>query len=127
MTRARTFVLVAVGATSLVLTGWAAAGQAPAQEPGAAAPGGRGGMKMMAERAADMAAADKRLDELVRTMQSATGAAKVDSLAAVVVELVAQHKAMHGRMARMGDMMRPAEATPGGDHPAGADSDAHKH
>jgi len=84
-------------------------------------------MQMMAERSAEMAAADKRLDELVQAMQSAKGAAKVDSLAAVVVELVAQHKAMHGRMARMGETMRPADATPGGDHPASPGDDAHKH
>ena len=127
MTRVRMLVMC-VAATSIALTGWAVPGRTLAQESGAAgAPPGRGGMKMMAERSADLAAADKRLDELVRAMQSAKGAAKVDSLAAVVVELVAQHKAMHGRMARMGGMTSPADATPGGEHPAGPEGDAHKH
>ena len=126
MTAVRMFVGFAATATLLVLTGWAAAGQAPKQESAAVAQGERGGMKMMAERSAEMAAADKRLDELVQAMQSAKGTAKVDSLAAVVVELVAQHKAMHGRMARMGEMMRPADAA-AGDHPANPGGDTHKH
>ena len=123
----RMFVVFAATATLLGLTGWAAAGQAPKQESAAVAQGQPGGMKMMAERSADMAAADKRLDELVQAMQSAKGTAKVDSLAAVVVELVAQHKAMHGRMARMGEMMRPADAAAGGDPPANSGGDTHKH
>jgi hypothetical protein len=83
-------------------------------------------MGMMAGRSQEMAAADKRLDDLVKAMQAATGTAKVDSLAAVVVELVAQHKAMHGRMARMGGLPA-AEAAPGGDHPAAPDDSQHKH
>jgi hypothetical protein len=128
MTRLRRLVLITATATSVALTASAAAGQTPGQQPGTSnAPRDRGGMQMMAERSAEMAAADKRLDELVQAMQSAKGAAKVDSLAAVVVELVAQHKAMHGRMARMGETMRPADATPGGDHPASPGDDAHKH
>ncbi len=112
-----------------VSPGPAAAAQAPAQTPGpATAQAGRGRMGMMAERAEDMAAADKRLDELMRALQSATGPAKVDSLAAVVAELVAQHKAMHGRMARMGGMMMPPAspaATAAPAPPAGAEP--HKH
>ena len=111
---------------------WAFLSAAPvaAQAPGSApAQPARGGMAMMAARADEMAAADKRLDELMRALQSATGAAKVDSLAAVVAELVAQHKAMHGRMARMGEMMSPAASAPGADHQAspGSSADPHKH
>ena len=99
--------------------------QTPATGTPAAQPG-RGRMGMMAERAEDMAAADKRLDELMRAMQAATGPAKVDSLAAVVAELVAQHKAMHGRMARMGGTMSPAPAPDAVPAPA-TGTDPHTH
>ena len=50
---------------------------------------------------AEMQAMDKKLDELVQRMQSATGPAKVDAIAEVVTALVAQHKDMHSRMSGM--------------------------
>jgi hypothetical protein len=53
---------------------------------------------------ARMEESDRRLDELVSTMNSATGQAKVDAIAAVVNELVTQHRQMHQRM--MGQGMR---------------------
>jgi len=56
--------------------------------------------KMMA----DMKASQKRLDDLVAAMNQATGDDKVDKLAAVVTELVAQHREMCGRM-MSGNMM----------------------
>jgi hypothetical protein len=50
--------------------------------------------KMMA----DMKAADEKLDALVAKMNGAKGNAKVDAMAAVVNELVAQRKMMRGQM-----------------------------
>jgi len=55
---------------------------------------------------ADMQAAQKRLDDLVSQMNAATGAEKVDRIAAVVTEMVAMHKQMstmmmHGGMMHM--------------------------
>ena len=50
--------------------------------------------KMMAE----MKASQKKLDDLVAAMNQATGDEKVTRLAAVVTELVAQHREMCERM-----------------------------
>jgi cytochrome bd-type quinol oxidase subunit 1 len=106
---------------SAALVGLAATG-AWAQQPAGHGPAaGRGGM--MADRQAMMAtlqAQERKLDELVAAMQAATGADKTDRVAAVVAELVAQHKAMHARMMAMmagGGMMggrggSPAPAAP---------------
>ena len=58
--------------------------------------------KMMA----DMKASQKKLDDLVAAMNQATGDEKVNTLAAVVTELVAQHREMCGRM-MSGNMMMP--------------------
>ena len=58
--------------------------------------------KMMA----DMKASQKRLDDLVAAMNQATGDDKVDKLAAVVTELVAQQREMCGRM-MSGNMTMP--------------------
>ena len=57
---------------------------------------------MMAQRQkmmAEMQATQTKLDELVALMNSATGSAKVDRMAALLTELVAQQK-------RMGSMMQ---------------------
>jgi len=57
---------------------------------------------------------DARLDRLVEQMNRATGAAKVDAMAAVISELVSQREQMHrmlGQMrrdARMHGMTQPA-------------------
>jgi len=72
-------------------------------------------MKMYERMMAEMKAGDAKLEALVRDMNAATGDAKVTAMAAVVNELVQQHKAMHGRMGQMhqqmmggrGMMMRP--------------------
>jgi hypothetical protein len=85
---------------------------------------------MMSERSDEMAAADKRLDDLLRAMESTTGPAKVDSLAAVVVELVAQHRAMHGRMGRMGGMSgqpAPPAAASGAEQQPAPGNQRHQH
>ena len=58
--------------------------------------------KEMQEKHVAMAA---RLDELVAAMNEAEGQAKADAVAAVVNELVAQHKMMHGRMMDHSPMM----------------------
>jgi hypothetical protein len=58
--------------------------------------------KMMA----DMQASQKKLDDLVAAMNQATGDDKVNKMAAVVTELVAQHREMCGRM-MSGNMMMP--------------------
>ena len=94
----------------------------PAPSPQVQAPVGRGQMGMMAERQkmmAEMIASQKRLDELVAKMNAATGAAKIDQVAAVVTELVAQRKMMESRMMseggmlmRMMEMMQPGQPAP---------------
>jgi len=58
--------------------------------------------KMMAE----MKASQKRLDDLVAAMNQATSDDKVSKLAAVVTELVAQHREMCARM-MSGKMVMP--------------------
>jgi hypothetical protein len=58
--------------------------------------------KMMAE----MKASQKKLDDLVAAMNQATGDEKVTRLAAVVTELVAQHREMCEHM-MSGKMMSP--------------------
>lgn len=100
---------------------------APTRQP----PAGRGGMApMMAGRQmmqAQMQAQAKKLDALVAAMNAAVGGEKIDRIATVVNELVAQHKAMHARMMAMpmmaapaGDAAKPATpATP----PTGAGDD----
>lgn len=54
----------------------------------------------------EMKAADARLDDLVSKMTAASGQAKIDAIAAVVTEIVAQRKAMRDGMMKMhGSMM----------------------
>jgi hypothetical protein len=62
-------------------------------------------MKMHEQMMAEMKAADSKLDALVKDMNAAKGEAKVDALAAVVTELVRQHKSMHDRMGQMHEQM----------------------
>lgn len=123
LTRVAAAVLVAA---SVVWSGGQAVG---AQAPGAVPqpPVGRGGMgTMMAGRQtmqAEMEAQAKKLDALVAAMNASSGTEKIDRVAALVNELVAQHKAMHARMAAMPMMSAPAApATPpaaAGDEHAG--------
>ena len=83
------------------------AAQAPA--PQAAQPAAQSGMgdmmKMHEKMMAEMKAADARLDVLVKTMNAAAGDAKTNAIAAVVNELVAQHKQMHAHMSEMHQQM----------------------
>lgn len=48
---------------------------------------------------------DTKLDQLLRDVQTATGAQKVDALQALVTEMIAQRKDTHERMARMHERM----------------------
>jgi hypothetical protein len=67
------------------------------------------GAHMMADHQkmmADMKASQQKLDDLVAAMNQATGDDKVNKLAAVVTELVAQHREMCGRM-MSGNMTMP--------------------
>jgi hypothetical protein len=57
--------------------------------------------KMHEQMMADMKAGDAKLDALVKEMNAAEGESKVNAVAAVVNELVRQHRAMHGRMGEM--------------------------
>lgn len=52
----------------------------------------------------DMKAMDGRLDEKLAAVNAAQGQAKVDAMAALLTELVAQRKAMHEKMAGMPPM-----------------------
>jgi hypothetical protein len=59
---------------------------------------------MMAEHekmAADMKAADQKLDDLVTKMNSASASAKPAAIALVVTEMVAQRHTMHAGMMKM--------------------------
>jgi hypothetical protein len=68
---------------------------------------------------ATMHASDQRLDELVNKMNSASGPAKTDAMAALLTALVEDHRAMHASMGsnmsmmmNMGHMMRGRETPP---------------
>ena len=80
--------------------------RAQSPRPAAAADGQQDSAQMMAQRQkmmAEMQATQKKLDELVAQMNSATGTVKVDRIAALLTELVAQHKQMSSMM--QGGMM----------------------
>ena len=67
--------------------------------------------KMMA----DMQAANARLEELLATVKTAKGDARVDALASLVTELVQQRQAMHQQMMQGGmtcPMMQGMEGMP---------------
>ena len=68
-------------------------------------PGMQDMMKMHEQMMTEMQAGDAKLDALVKDMNDAKGDAKVNAVAAVVNELVRQHKAMHGRMGQMHQQM----------------------
>ena len=69
--------------------------------PAANADGQHDSAQMMAQQqkmTMEMQASQKKLDELVAQMNSATGSAKVDRIAALLTELVAQHRRMSTMM-----------------------------
>jgi hypothetical protein len=99
-------VVVALSATG---PGFDAAEAAQSQPPQGTAqpqqPGMQNMMKMHEQMMADMKAWDAKLDALVKDMNAANGEAKVTAIAAVVNELVQQHKTMHGHMGQMHQQM----------------------
>jgi outer membrane murein-binding lipoprotein Lpp len=88
------------------------------QQQGAAAqqaqPGMQGMMKMHEQMMAEMKANRARLDGLMKEMNSASGNAKVDAIAAVVTELVRQQDTMHERMGQMHEQMMSGRGMTGG-------------
>jgi hypothetical protein len=80
-----------------------------AQQPQGQAPGA--GMMLA------MDSLDRRLDSLVGRMNRATGNQKIAAMAAVINELVAQRKVMHGHMQQMHGQMQQMM-----DRPRGPDS-----
>ena len=58
-----------------------------------------------------------KLDALVKEMNTASGNAKVDAIAAVVTELVRQQKTMHERMGQMHEQMMSGRGMMGGRNP----------
>jgi hypothetical protein len=95
--------VLALGATQLQFNAVEAAQQAQTAQP--QQPAMQDMMKMHEQMMAEMKAGDAKLDALVSQMNAATGDARVTAIAAVVNELVAQHKAMHGRMGQMHQQM----------------------
>lgn len=127
MTRIRSAALALAVAAGCALAGPALAGGpggGPAQMQGPMQGQGR---KMSPERQQahqqmleQMRAHDARLEELVTAMNQARGQAKVDAIAAVVNELVAQRRTMRAHVEQMqqmrgqGTMSGPGGAGPGG-------------
>ena len=109
----RTLLLVLIASVALGVSLQAQTGdRADASQGGSAAPATddhaaaatADGQAMMAE----MRASVRKLDELVAKMNTASGEAKVDHIAAIINEFVAQHNGMMSRMMSMqgGDMMQ---------------------
>jgi hypothetical protein len=67
-------------------------------------------MGMRQSMRAEQASADAKLNDLVAKMNAASGEKKVDAIAAVVGEMVAQRKARHDKMAAMHSKMKAAMA-----------------
>jgi len=114
----RTTVIAALLSTAALSLAWAAQpGQGarhdarPADKMAAmgmpATPEGCAAMKKMCE---DMASkqkeADARLDRLVSTMNQASGSTKVDTMAAVISELVSQRTERHAHMMHIDAAMK---------------------
>jgi parvulin-like peptidyl-prolyl isomerase len=112
---------LALGLAACTLT-TAALAQQPGMGPGPMH-GGKGGGMMSPERQQarqqmmeQMNAYDARLDELVVAMNQAQGQAKVDAIAAVLNEMIAQRREMRAHRERMwqkrgGKMMGAEEPT----------------
>ena len=103
-------VLVAVSIGVLSLAAVASQQTPPTAAPPAAGSAQTSGpemMKMHERMMAGMKAADTKLDELIKSMNAATGDAKVSAMAQAVTELANQHKTMHGHMGMMHEQMMP--------------------
>lgn len=102
----RSFCIGCLGALALV-----PALQAQTQTPPSAPQHQMGMMATCQAITADLKAGDAKLDDLIAKMNAATGQAKIEQMAAVLTELVAQRKTMHGRMMSM-NPERPSDAPP---------------
>jgi predicted transcriptional regulator len=114
------------GITALMLS----ASIVTAQQPGTATPDRRGGMSRQNQMSmAMMDSLNQRLDSLVGRMNRASGNQKVQAMAAVINEMVAQRKAMQegmhqmmggrdGMMKMMGDSAPPTAGAPAADSAA---------
>lgn len=89
-----------VGAEDATPQNPAPQGTTPQPQPGMADM-----MKMHEQMMAEMKAGGAKLDALAKDMNAAAGNAKVNATAAVVNELVRQHKAMHEHMGQMHQQM----------------------
>jgi uncharacterized protein (DUF2342 family) len=114
-------VTMALSATSFAVASSGAAPLAVSQAQTSPPAPSAGSGRMMGGQMMDMQAADKKLDDLVAVMNAAKGDdARLTAITAVVNELVAQHKAMHGQMMMgrgmmggMGGMMPSGGSTAG--------------
>jgi hypothetical protein len=104
---------------ALVLGLWAAptAEAQPGAGPGPMHPGSMGQMtpeqqRLHEQMMTEMQARQQKLDDLVKKMNAATGPEKVDAIAAVVNELVAQRGMMRSRMWQMHEQ-RMKQTQPG--------------
>jgi len=111
-TRSSVAAICAMLALVFALTGWGGSAFAVEQQSPAAQqpaqpqqPDMQAMMKLHEQMMAEMKAGDAKLDALAKDMNSATGEARVTAIAAVVNELVQQHKTMHGRMGQMHQQM----------------------
>src|SRR5689334_10307786 len=100
-------VIAMLGLSILAFFSMLALAQQPAEPKAGMHPGdGQSGMmsgnpQMMAmhnQMMADMKAMDASLDQKVAAMNAAKGRAKVDAMAAVINEMVSQHKQMMAKM-----------------------------
>ena len=100
-------VVLGVGITPLGLRAAAPGPQNPAQQGAPPQPqsGMPGMMKMHEQMMAETKAADATLDALVKDMNAAAGDSKLTAMAALVTELVRQHKAERARMGQMHQQM----------------------
>ncbi|HEY7472163.1 MAG TPA: hypothetical protein VIE68_07445 [Gemmatimonadota bacterium] len=118
--RSRIWLPIAIALSVTVLPRFAAAQEQPAPREDHACPAGRecpmpadheamrAGHEALMKQHAEAAA---RMQELQDRMHAATGEAKVDAIAALLDEMLAQHRAMHemmmGEHPMMHDGMKP--------------------
>ena len=95
-----------VALMALTLTVQAQGGQMPSKDHGQA-----GMMAGCQKKMAGLKAGQEKLEDLLAKVNAATGQLKVDQMAALLAELVAQHKTMHGQMSCMAqEPASPADA-----------------
>lgn len=113
----RTSLLLSLTAAAVLVGGVLYAQNAPATR-GQGPAAGRG-MMAQQQMMAEMQAEQKKLGELVASMNTATGADKVNRMAAVITEMVAEHGRMSEHMmsmqsGMMQQMMQGRQTSPPG-------------